>query len=62
MYDVIIVGGGLAARHIVSHTIYEHIKEGHKVYLDITEVENFSMQFPYIHSMCELLNITNISL
>lgn len=48
----------LAARHIVSRTIYEQIKRGHKVYLDISEVENFSMQFPYIHSMCELLNIT----
>lgn len=42
----------LAPRHIVSQTIYEYIKNGQQIYLDIKNVVNFSVRFPTIHSLC----------
>lgn len=43
----------LAPRHVVSQKIYEYLKNGHKVYLDISKIENFKKRFPSITSICE---------
>ncbi|MFP7299811.1 L-aspartate oxidase [Neobacillus niacini] len=43
----------LAPRHIVSQKIYEYLKNGFKVYLDISNIENFTERFPSITSICE---------
>lgn len=42
----------LAPRHIVSQTIYDYIKNGTQIYLDISEVADFSDRFPSINSLC----------
>lgn len=43
----------LAPRHVVSQTIFEHLKKGDKVYLDITPIPNFTDRFPTIAKMCK---------
>ncbi|WP_284036096.1 L-aspartate oxidase [Neobacillus sp. 114] len=45
--------GDLAPRHIVSQTIYDYLKNGHKVFLDITNVRDFEVRFPTITELCE---------
>jgi L-aspartate oxidase len=44
----------LAPRHIVSQKIYEYLKNGCNVYLDIRNIENFQDRFPSITSICEV--------
>ena len=43
----------LGPRHVVSQKIYEYLKNGHKVYLDISNIENFTKRFPSITTICE---------
>ncbi|MBY0096238.1 L-aspartate oxidase [Mesobacillus maritimus] len=42
----------LAPRHIVSQTIYEYLKLGKPIYLDISKVENFTERFPTVSAIC----------
>jgi L-aspartate oxidase len=42
----------LGPRHIVSQTIYEYLKNGQNVYLDIRNINNFEQRFPSITSIC----------
>lgn len=42
----------LAPRHIVSQTIYEYLKAGKQIYLDISSIENFSKRFPTVSAIC----------
>ncbi|WHX99458.1 L-aspartate oxidase [Neobacillus sp. DY30] len=43
----------LGPRHVVSQKIYEYLKNGYKVYLDISKIENFKQRFPSITAICE---------
>ncbi|TDK61580.1 L-aspartate oxidase [Bacillus salipaludis] len=43
----------LAPRHVVSQTIYSYLKQGVKIYLDISKISNFKNRFPTITSNCE---------
>ncbi|MBT2735755.1 L-aspartate oxidase [Bacillus sp. ISL-7] len=43
----------LGPRHVVSQKIYEFIKKGKQIYLDISKIEEFSKRFPSITSICE---------
>ncbi|MEH7504956.1 L-aspartate oxidase [Neobacillus drentensis] len=43
----------LGPRHVVSQRIYEYLKKGKQVYLDISKIEKFSKRFPSITSICE---------
>lgn len=40
--------GDLAPRDIVSRLVFEALKQGRKVFLDISSVENFQLKFPFI--------------
>ncbi|MCM3669931.1 L-aspartate oxidase [Mesobacillus maritimus] len=42
----------LAPRHVVSQKIYEYLKMGKQVYLDITCITNFTEQFPTVSALC----------
>ncbi|WP_442595205.1 L-aspartate oxidase [Neobacillus sp. D3-1R] len=42
----------LAPRHVVSQTIYENIKKGKQVFLDISNIKNFENRFPSITLLC----------
>jgi len=42
----------LAPRHVVSQTIFEWMKKGHTIYLDISSLENFEAHFPTVASIC----------
>ena len=42
----------LAPRHIVSQTIYDYLKVGKQIYLDIRSIDNFSEQFPTVSGIC----------
>jgi L-aspartate oxidase len=42
----------LAPRHIVSQTIYEYLKMGKAIYLDISKIENFTERFPTVSAIC----------
>lgn len=42
----------LAPRHIVSQTIFNHIENGQKVYLDISEIDHFEERFPSVSALC----------
>lgn len=44
--------GDLAPRHIVSQTIYEYLKQGEQVYLDISSINNFEHKFPTVSAIC----------
>jgi len=43
----------LGPRYIVSQTIYEYLKNGHSVFLDIRSIKNFKDKFPSITAICE---------
>jgi L-aspartate oxidase len=43
----------LGPRHVVSQRIFEFIKKGKQIYLDISKIEEFSKRFPSITSICE---------
>jgi L-aspartate oxidase len=43
----------LGPRHIVSQRIYEYLKKGKNVYLDISHIENFEQRFPTITTICK---------
>lgn len=43
----------LGPRHVVSQKIYEYLKNGQNVYLDISKIENFKQRFPSITEICE---------
>ncbi|UII55024.1 L-aspartate oxidase [Cytobacillus spongiae] len=43
----------LAPRHIVSQTIYDYLKNGKIVYLDISMIRQFSERFPTITGLCK---------
>ncbi len=45
--------GDLAPRHIVAQTIYEYLRKGTQVYLDVSLIENFAVRFPTITTLCE---------
>lgn len=42
----------LAPRHVVSQTIYEYLKMGKQIYLDISNIEHFTEQFPTVTTIC----------
>lgn len=42
----------LAPRHVVSQTIYNRMKNGQNVYLDISPIDHFESQFPTVSSIC----------
>ena len=37
---------GLSPRHIVSQTIFDYIKNGQDIFLDISSIDNFQRQIP----------------
>ena len=43
----------LAPRHVVSQTIYQTMKKGKSVYLDISSIKNFESHFPTVASICK---------
>lgn len=43
----------LAPRHIVSQTIYNYLKKGEQIFLDIRMISNFEKRFPTITSLCK---------
>lgn len=43
----------LAPRHLVSQTIYDFIKNGQQVYLDISGISNFEQRFPTVTALCQ---------
>lgn len=45
--------GDLAPRHIVAQTIYDYLRVGTQIYLDVSTVENFAERFPTITALCE---------
>jgi L-aspartate oxidase len=47
----------LAPRHIVSQTIYDYVKKGKQVFLDINNVVDFQTRFPSITQLCHLNGI-----
>ncbi|MBT2688077.1 L-aspartate oxidase [Bacillus sp. ISL-47] len=53
--------GDLAPRHVVSQAIYNLLKEGRSVFLDISSIENFESRFPTITAICKQ-NDVNVSL
>ncbi|WNF32255.1 L-aspartate oxidase [Aeribacillus composti] len=44
--------GDLAPRDVVARAIYRKYRDGHQVYLDISEIQFFSERFPTIAEMC----------
>ena len=44
--------GDLAPRHIVSQIIYDYLRQGIEVFLDISKVHEFPNRFPNITAMC----------
>src|SRR5699024_1700018 len=48
----------LAPRDIVSRAIANEQVRGHKIYLDIRSISNFTTKFPFITSVCEKHNIS----
>ncbi len=43
----------LGPRHVVSQRIYEFIKKGKQVFLDISKIKEFTKRFPTITAICE---------
>ena len=43
----------LGPRHVVSQRIYEFLKNGKQIYLDISNIDDFEKRFPSITSICE---------
>ncbi|KKK33078.1 L-aspartate oxidase [Mesobacillus campisalis] len=44
--------GDLAPRHIVSQTIYDYLKNGEPIYLDISSISHFETRFPTVSGIC----------
>lgn len=42
----------LAPRHVVSQTIYDYVKKGKQVFLDIHTIQDFAKRFPSITDLC----------
>jgi L-aspartate oxidase len=42
----------LAPRHIVSQTIYDYMKKGDEIFLDISPIARFTEKFPSISNLC----------
>ncbi|MBM4762420.1 L-aspartate oxidase [Bacillus sp. B15-48] len=42
----------LAPRHIVSQTIYDYLKAGKQIYLDIRNIDEFPDRFPTVTALC----------
>jgi L-aspartate oxidase len=49
--------GDLAPRDVVSRAIYYEMKKGNDVFLDISNLSNFSTRFPTISKLCEQYEI-----
>ena len=49
--------GDLAPRDVVSRGIFDEMKKGNKVFLDISMIANFSTRFPTISNMCKQYGI-----
>ncbi|RWR08096.1 L-aspartate oxidase [Siminovitchia fortis] len=45
--------GDLAPRHIVAQKIYDYLREGTSIYLDVSAIKNFAERFPTITALCE---------
>ncbi|WP_071395896.1 L-aspartate oxidase [Bacillus tuaregi] len=43
----------LAPRHVVSQTIFDWMRRGHTIYLDISTIKHFESHFPTVASICE---------
>jgi L-aspartate oxidase len=43
----------LGPRHVVSQRIYECLKKGYQVYLDISKIAEFEKRFPSVTTICE---------
>ncbi|MFF2447699.1 L-aspartate oxidase [Neobacillus sp. NPDC058068] len=43
----------LAPRHLVSQRIYEFLRNGDNIFLDISKINGFTKRFPSITSLCE---------
>ncbi|MCA1012457.1 L-aspartate oxidase [Halobacillus halophilus] len=43
----------LAPRHIVAQNIYNYLRKGQSVYLDIRSIRDFQMKFPTVSALCE---------
>ncbi|MBM7554154.1 L-aspartate oxidase [Thalassobacillus pellis] len=48
----------LAPRHVVSQTIYENIKQGEDVFLDIRPVRHFGERFPTVARLCSRYGVS----
>lgn len=48
----------LAPRHITAKAVHDQIQQGHHVYLDISNVENFTKNFPSIAKKCNEIGIS----
>ncbi|TDM45296.1 FAD-binding protein [Macrococcoides goetzii] len=48
----------LSPRHITSYEIFSRIKNGERIYLDISNIHNFAQQFPFIHAQCEQFGLS----
>lgn len=42
----------LGPRHIVSQTIYDYIRQGKDIYLDISTIQDFEKSFPTVTGLC----------
>lgn len=42
----------LGPRHIVSQTIYDYMKQGKEIYLDISSIQDFEKSFPTVTQLC----------
>lgn len=49
--------GDLGPRHVVAQTIYNHLREGKRIFLDVSGIHSFEKRFPTITSLCEKYNI-----
>jgi L-aspartate oxidase len=45
--------GDLAPRDVVSRAIFDQLKNGNQVFLDISNLSNFSLRFPTISNLCK---------
>ncbi|MGP4069611.1 L-aspartate oxidase [Halobacillus sp. B29] len=43
----------LAPRHIVAQHIYEWLRKGQRIYLDISSIAGFSVKFPTVTALCK---------
>lgn len=48
------LGEELAPRHIVAHTIYQHIRAGSSVYLDCRNIKDLERRFPSLWNLTKL--------